>query len=398
MFEKTSKRNLFASVFAVLTVGLMALFFTLYEPWQPIGSELIPDGSFSSPDATNVFGGWSDLTRLVPDGGFNGSPGVVLTTTSNRTGTLRFTVYNLTNIPAFRVSLRAAAHGVVQGRKNYNVPKAVFYYRSTNGKSLYSLHHGVADISKDADWQYYKDFFPVPKNTVDARFHVINDGIAGVFQVDDLSIIPVRESLATSWWKLFFGTLWMTSFSVCLFVLRPWTRRYGLLITATTLIILAGILLPGEILDSGIEKTSKFIKTTIRQINPPVQKPVAIKVSGTETAPPESKPVNPNEEPLLIGLAGTVVDQAHLAGHFALFSLLAFLCALSWITAPLIVRHSFTVFTGLVLFAAATEVLQFITADRAAALSDLRVDTTGMAGAVILVLCIRGIQRLINRD
>jgi VanZ family protein len=56
------------------------------------------------------------------------------------------------------------------------------------------------------------------------------------------------------------------------------------------------------------------------------------------------------------------------------------------------------VFTGLVLFAAATEVLQFITADRAAALSDLRVDTTGMAGAVILVLCIRGIQRLINRD
>ena len=398
MFEKASKRNLFASVFAILTVGSMALFFKLYEPWLPIGSELIPDGSFSSPAATNVFGGWSDLARLVPDGGFNGSPGVVLTIASNRTGTLRFTVHDLTNIPAFRVSLRAAAHGVVQGRKNYNVPKAVFYYRDTSGKSLYSMHHGVADFPKDADWRYYKDFFPVPKNTVDARFHVVNDGIAGVLQVDDLSVIPVCARLATSWWKLFFGTLWMTSFSVCLFALRPWTRRYGLLITATTLMILAGITLPGDILDSGIEKTAKFVKTTVRQINPPVQKPAAVKMSGTETAPPKPKPVKPAEEPLLTSLTGTVVDQAHLAGHFALFSLLAFLCALSWITTPFIVRHSFTVFTGLVLFAAATEVLQFITADRAAALSDLRVDTTGMAGAVILVLCIRGIQRLINRD
>jgi hypothetical protein len=398
MFEKTSKRNLFASVFAILTVGSMALFFNRYEPWQPIGSELIPDGGFSSPSATNAFGGWSDLTRLVPDGGFNGSPGVVLTTTSNRTGTLRFTVYNLTNIPAFRVSLRAAAHGVVQGRKNYNVPKAVFYYRDTNGKSLYSLHHGVADLSKDTDWRYYKDFFPVPKNTVDARFHVVNDGIAGVFQVDDLSVTPVCTRPSAPWWKLFFGTLWITSFSVCLFALRPWTRRYGLLITATTLIILTGILLPGELLDNGIKKTNEWVKTTRSHINPPVQKPPAVSIAKTETAQPKVSPVKPKEDPLLIDLAGTVVDRAHLVGHFTLFSLLAFLCALSWIISPSILRRAFTVFTGLVLFAASTEVLQFITADRAAALSDLYVDTTGMAGAVILVLCLRGIQHLINRD
>jgi VanZ family protein len=387
MFEKTSKRNLFASVFALLTVGSMALFYNLYEPWQAIGSELIPDGSFSSPSATNVFGGWSDLTQLVPDGGFNGSPGVVLAATPKRKGTLRFTVYNLTNIPAFRVSLRATAYGVTQGKEGYNVPKAVFYYRDTNSKSLYKLHHGVVNIPKDTKWQYYKDFFPVPKDTIDARFHIENDGIAGVMQVDDLSVIPVKPRRLAPLWKLIFGTLWFAAFVLCLSVLRPWTRRYGFMIMATLFLIIVGIILPGKPLDDAIEKTAHSIKKMI-------PKPVEI-VSHPAEPSVEGRPIKLKEE-VVVADKSTATERTHVVGHFMLFSLLAFLSALSWITAPSSFKRAVAVLAGLIFFATATEVLQFIPPDRSAGLSDLSIDVTGMTSAVILVLCLRGIQRLIN--
>ena len=399
MQVKTTKRNLFVSAFAVLTVGAMTLFFNIYEPWMPVGPELIPDGSFSTPAATNVWSGWNEWTKLVPDGGFRGSPGVVLTASSNQNGTLRFTVYNLTNIPAFRVSLRATAHGVVRGKEGYDVPRAIFFFHDTKAKSLFNLHHGVMDIPKDTGWRHYKDFFPVPKGAANARLHIQNLGNAGVMQIDDVSVIPVCERPSAPWWKLFFGVLWTTSFGLCLFALKPWTRHHGFLIMMTLVLIMIGIVLPGKFLDSSIEKTMQTTKGLIRKPVSPAPQPA---VQTTKPSPVPPSPSKPKEEAPFSALAGTVVDQVHTTGHYILFSLLAGLTSLSWISAPPALRRTMTVFAGLILFAAATETLQFITIDRAAALSDLRVDTVGMAGAVVLVLILRGIQHtvrlLINRD
>lgn len=399
MSDRTAKRNLFASAFAILTVGCMALFFNLYEPWQPVGPERIPDGGFSAPATANVWSGWNEWTRLESDGGFQSSPGVVLNTSSNKHGILRFTLYDLTNVPAFRVSLRATAHGIVRGTEGYHLPRAVFFYHDTAAKSLFSLHHGVMDISKDTGWRHYKDYFPVPEGAANARLHIQNLGVAGEMRVDDVSVIPVRERPSAPWWKLFFGTLWMTSFSLCLFTLRPWKRRYGLLTTLTALIILTGIVMPGKLLDSQIKKGIAASKTALRKINPPEQTPpAAVKTKSPENQSAPVKPAKPKEEPPFILLTGTAVDQAHQTGHFVLFSLLAFLASLSWITVPPSLRRTAAVFAGLVLFAAATETLQFITADRAAALSDLRIDAAGMAGSTTAVLLLRTVQRFINRD
>jgi VanZ family protein len=109
------------------------------------------------------------------------------------------------------------------------------------------------------------------------------------------------------------------------------------------------------------------------------------------------KPTKPKDEPTF-ALSGTVVEQAHVIGHFTLFSLLAFLAALSWVSAPPSARRVAAVFAGLIFFAAATEVLQFIPADRSAGLSDLRTDVVGMVGAVVAVFALRSIQHLIARD
>jgi len=389
MFGTTEKRNLFAGVFAVLTVGGMALFFNLYEPWRPISPELIPDGGFNAPAVTNVWSGWNELTQLVPNGGFGGSPGVVLTTSSNRNGILRLTICNLTNIPAFRVSLRAAAQGVVRGIDGYYVPRAVFFYQDANAKTPFRMHHSIMAIPKDTGWRYYKDFFPVPKGAVNAHFQIRNVGAAGVMRIDDVSVIPVQERPDAPWWKLFFGTLWTIAFGLCLFALRPWTRRYGLLIMLTLALIMAGIVLPGTLLDDNIEKSIHAAQSLRPETVAPAPASPGQPVKEIPAQSNAPKPVMPKE---------SGVEQTHIIGHFTLFSLLAFLSALSWIAAPYSMRRALAVSAGLAFFAAATEVLQFIPPDRSARLSDLRIDVVGMAGAVVVVLLLRGIQRLINRD
>ncbi len=395
MKNKTARRNLFAATFAVLTVGSMALFYNFYEPWQPIGPELIPDGSFNTPACTNVWSGWNERTRLVQDGGFGGSPGVVLTTSPGQNGILRFTTYDLTNVPAFRVSMRAAAHGVVRGKENYHLPRAIFFYHDAGAKDLFNLHHGVMNISKDTGWRYYKDFFPVPPGATNACLHIQNLGSAGTMQIDDVSVIPVRERSSAPWWKLFFGTLWIISFGLCLFALRPWARRYGYMILVTLALIMIGITLPGKFLDTSIEKsfhTAKGLRP--KHVTPaPPDQPVKAKPEPS-VAP---KPAKPKDEPAF-DLSGLVVEQAHVIGHFTLFSLLAFLSALSWVSAPPSLRRVAAVSAGLIFFAAATEVLQFIPADRSAGLSDLRTDVVGMVGAIVAVFALRSIQHLITRD
>jgi len=397
MLRKSASRNLFAVLFAVLTVGSMALFFNVYEPWLPVGPELIPDGSFNTPSATNAWSGWNQWTRLVLNGGYDGSPGVILTTSSNQNGILRFTIYDLTNIPAFRVSLRATAQGIVRGKAGYHVPRAIFFYQDPRAKSLFSLHHGVMDIRKDTDWQYYKDFFPVPAGAINARLHIQNLGVAGVMQIDDVSVIPICERPSAPWWKLFFGTLWTTAFILCLFALRPWARRHGILIMVVLGLIMTGIVLPGKFLDDSIEKTIHTAKKFIPKPVTPVRPPQIETVKTAQGEPAAHKPPKPKEESV-IALPGTGVEQTHVLGHFTLFSLLAFLSALSWITAPPSLKRTVSVFAGLIFFAAATEVLQFIASARSAGLSDLRIDAVGMTGAVVLVFLLRCIQRLINRD
>jgi VanZ family protein len=385
------KRKIFASLLAVFTIGLMAGFFNLYEPWEAIGPERIPDGSFNSPAATNFWSGWNEWTRLEPDGGVNRSPGVVLTCSPEEHGILRLTISDLTDIPAFRVSLRATTQHIVQGKKKHYVPRAIFFYHDANAQSLFHLHHGIIDLPHDTGWKRYTDFFPVPEDAVNARLHIQNLGVSGTMRIDDLSIIPVRESPSTPWWKLFFGTLWMTAFGVGLFVLRPWAHRLGPLIMLVLALIMAGIVMPGEQLDRTIESS---LHTTKRLIAHPAAPPPAVRAAKPVSKQPVAPaPDRPKTEPIF-SLPGTGVDQVHQIGHFSLFSLLAFLCALSWIGTPLSKRRVLAVLACLITFAAATEVLQFIPAGRSAGLNDLCVDTAGMTGAVVLVCLMRLIKRI----
>lgn len=387
MFAKKPSRARIAVLFAVLTVGCMALFFNLYEPWTPIGPELLPDGSFSTPAATNGWTGWSPHAQVSPDGGYNGTPGVILTTSTNQRGLLRYYIHDLSNIPAFRVSLRAVAEGVTADKKSYRYPRAAFFYRADHNKPFFNLPHEFFGTQKDCGWRCYKGFFPVPITATNVQFYIHNAGITGVMRVDDLSVIPVRPRPSAPWWKLFFGAIWTVTFGLCLFALRPWTRRHGRLILLTVLLILTGILLPKSFLNETIQKTIQPVEKLVQQQTKPA--PADTPVPGRPGTPEPAK----SKEDLAVELIEAGVEWVYTIGHLTMFSLLAFLSALSWLAERPLLKRAGLVFAGLVLFAAATEVLQFITVDRSAGLYDLCVDLTGMAVATGLVILLRRIQR-----
>lgn len=390
MFANRISRNLCIAAFAGLTVGAMTLFFALYEPWQPAGPEIIPDGGFSTPAATNGWAGWSPLARIVPDGGFNGSPGVVLTTTaSNRHGVLRFFVTEIAGRKAFRVSLRAATSDVRGGAEPWQVPRSLFCYYDQNKKGLYHIRHQIFSAEKQQPWRSYAAFFPVPEEAVEARFYLQNLGRDGVLRVDDVSVIPVRPRSSAPWWKAFFGLLWFAAAGLSAAALSLWKRRFGPLICATVVLILIGVLLPGELLDGGIEQTKQGIQMLSKKFSPP--KPAAAS-AGQPAAP---QPAAPKEEKPPLFTGAEALDHAHLIGHFALFSLLALLCALSWFSEKPSLRRAAAVFAGLTLFAAATEALQFVTIDRIASLYDLRTDLAGMAIVILLVFAAARLRRTV---
>ena len=378
----------FIILFAILTLTGMALFFNIYEPWTPIGPERIADGNFTTPAATNDWRGWSPLVQLVPDGGFNNSPGVVLTTQSNRNAILRYSTDDLIDIPAFRISLQIATHDIVPGEKIYHVPRAIFFYKDTHGKNLFSLQHEIIRLSKNTGWHQYTGVFPVPAGATNAHLHIQNLGQAGTMQVDNVSVIPVRARRATLWWKFFFGSLWIMAFILCLIALKPWTRRYGYRILLTITLILIGIILPGELLDNSIEKSLRTAQTLLIKPDTPTPQTPKKTPQLSSMKPPSTSPAPPREE-LIVGLMKDGVEQAHGIGHFTLFSLLAWLTALSWIGIPPTLKRAATVCSGLIVFAAATEILQFIPPDRSAGLSDLSIDLIGMAIAVGVICLFR---------
>ncbi len=383
-----------AFVFTVLIIGGMTLFFSRYDPWEPIGAERIADGGFEGEAWQTQWTGWNDLVRHTEQRGFRNSAGVVLNTTSGRNGILRRTVRTPADTPAFRASLRAKANGIVRGRLGYHIPRALFYYRDRQGKGMWSVSHGIVNLRKDSGWNMYSNVFPVPDDVMDAHLHIENGGVAGVLYIDDVSLVPVRPRTSAPWWRTAFAVLWMSTFGFWLFRLRPWRKKSGLAATGLTLLILAGIVMPGEALDDAIRSGKSVLSERVmrapephtdeRQSAEAEQTPA---VSAASASEPETAARTPARE----------MDQAHETGHRVLFALLGCLAGFCWLEPPRLWYRAVWLTAGLTCFAAATETLQMITPDREAGWSDLLTDLSGAVPAVAAVTLLQWIRRAHRR-
>ena len=90
-----------------------------------------------------------------------------------------------------------------------------------------------------------------------------------------------------------------------------------------------------------------------------------------------------------VELFRSTVDQAHLAGHFVLFSALCFLVYCSaWLEKQHPVYY-LKVALDVLLFAAVSESLQYLTLDRTPGFYDWMTDIYGMLLAFIIFLIVR---------
>lgn len=382
MFGKPTHRNRALVAAAVLTVGGIALFFRLYDPWMPIGPDRILDNGFEAPDCTAEWTGWdSGLTRLRPAAGYRNSAGVELSAEPGRHGVLRMTIARTENIPAFRVGVRAKANHVTPGKESYHVPRTVFFFRDRSGKAEYSRPHTVFNLKKDSGWKRFSVVFPVPEDVTDARLQVQNFGESGTLTIDDISVVPVAPRSSAPFFHILFILLWIGVFCACLLAIAPWKSKTGTASLLCALAIIIGVLLPGEFLDSTIAQTRNRLKETVhRQIPPPPPQPTRTAPATKQAAlsAPAPKPALPPPR------IDSFVQNIHTIGHFSLFMLLALLSLSAWAPPRAPRRAALNVAAGLVLFAASTEVLQFLTPDRKAGLGDLAFDLAGIVIAAAL--------------
>lgn len=400
MLGNTKKRRLLAALFAALTISSMSLFFTVYDPWTEIGPNRITDGQFETSACINEWTGWDNtLARLEPSDGFNQSGGVVLRVAPERNGILRMTVDETENIPAFKVSIRAAAQNIKKGRHAWHIPRAIFFFRDQGGKSLFNLSHGVFNITKDSAWRHYVNVFPVPENTLDGRLQIQNLGVGGILAIDDVSVVPVTPRPSAPFFSVFFILLWIAALAVCLLVLEPWKTLPGIAVLFYALTIIIGVLLPGNVLDGAITAAATKAHDIKQRIERPAPN-VTIPSPTTQTPdkkPPPTRSSTAQRPAPPIAPKGNWVDRAHCIGHFILFTILALCSILRWSPAGKPLALALPVTAGLILFAAATETLQFITLDRKAGLSDLGVDVAGILFAISITTLLYWINRLFRK-
>jgi VanZ family protein len=381
---------------AVFTVGAMALFFNLYDPWENVGPERLRDGGFETPAATDEWQGWNELVRRTETGGFKGSPGVEVQSTATRTATLRWSTSDLHGAEAFRVSLRAAAQNVMPGKFSYDAPRALFFYTDAQAKGLFNIPHQIVALQEASDWKFYTAVFPIPATAVSARFYIQNLGLAGLMQADNLSVIPVRKRPFAVWFKAGFSLLWATAFVVALGALKPWQHRWGWLVLLTLIPILIGVTLPGKLLNGAIEQSA----TSMHRLRPPPPAPPKVAPAVRPPASPPSAPAaptapKPKEEPVYT-IPYSVIGQVHVIGHWSLFCLLAFFCGLTWIDS-LAWRRTASVLGGLLLFSVATEILQFIPPGRSATQNDLATDLLGIGCGVAAAYGVRLVRHFFSK-
>ncbi len=345
------------------------LFWSLYDRYELAGPVLLESPVLA--DGTDIRGDVSESNSCF-----------VLQVPSDKkagkSARINFRLPTATDYESIRVRARIKVDGVVAGKYPWSCVRLLVTQYDVNNKWI-SGHHGLVAEKGTKNWKKHEDVFDIFPGAVRADMVLHHSGIEGSAEFDRIEAWPVRIRASFVWWRTLFIVLWLLAAILYFRRCRLHSRKLRMLILLNAIAILYGTLMPGEWIATGSER----VKAAIREHRTPEPAPKKIQLV-------EKKPILLSER---MDWFVEMEVEAHQAGHFMLF---ASLCFLVYLSAALERQHPayfFKVGGDVLLFAAITESLQFLTLDRKAGLADLRIDLYGMAAALLLFLVVLPLVR-----
>ncbi len=345
---------------AILLLAATLFFWTLYDRYEPVAPALLDAPALADADRTR--------------GACTETNGVFALTVpaSGKTARINFSIPGAETHPCLRVRGRIKTDGVGRGKYPWSQARLLLLQYDQNNKWIPGTHNVIARDGT-VDWESNEVVFEILPETARVEISLQQIGTSGTAWFDGIAVQPVRTRASFGWWRIAFAGLWIFMAALYFPRCRLNKRKLRILILLNALAILAGALMPGK----WIEDSSNQFRQTI-----------------AKTAKEPSPAKTPEHDVKRIDRFNDVVGGTHRIGHFGLF---ASLCFLVYCSAALERQHRsyyFKVVFDMLLFAAVTEALQFLTLDRSAGLRDMLTDAAGMTtGLLLFLLCYKALPR-----
>jgi len=370
-------------------LALILVFFALYDPFEATGPNLVPEADFEpSAWAQGMPSGrveMSALARWRDDAGHEGSGGLEI---GAGRGRVEWVLENPTDASHVRVSGRLRVVGVKPGSYPWSLARLVLFWRDEHGRSRWDYPHIIAQLSGTRDWGRYEATLKIPPAARSGHLVVQHVGSSGWLFVDDLQVLAARQKPIFPWLRHVLLALWCTTFLYALWELAPWRRRGGLVVVGLAVAIVVGVAAPAESFEHLVRWQGKVLGLIDDAFESMTASAPEAHSQTTDVRPqalPKPPAASARLAPVLAGpveLAGAV-DKLKKSGHAVLFGLLGLTAALSYLgTQPRV--SPFGLAMVLLLFAAATELLQFTVADRGPNISDWTIDALGLTASLIV--------------
>ena len=297
---------------------------------------------------------WKHSTQGVtwePNSGFSGSACIKLTA---RDGTSSYIQWTLANPQEYRFLLLRAkmrTEGVVRGANSWNAARLLLYFTDKNGKTNWDYPHAAGSLTGTSPWKEFEKVFSVPEYAATATVVVQNSSKSGTLWCDDISLRPAYKN---SSYFLLRGILLVAGILLAISAIRSFDllKNRGWVPLLIIVIILVGVLCSQYFLE------------------------------------------------MLAGAFGFKVFWLKKIGHLFLFFLLG-LCSTLWANAAKkatgrttqSLKQLVLIFTGLLSFAALTELLQFATLDRGPGTFDFYINTAGIIGGIAIACFVSWIRK-----
>ena len=386
----------------------MAAFFVFYDPYRDVGGDIGATGDFeqglSVDRGTESAARWEvhgESARWEPRGGFASSGGVRLGSQEGSGSSITFTLDDPGRFRFLRLAGRLRTEGIVLGEDPWNTARLMLLFSDRTGRRHTEYRPLICSISGTRDWQSCERVFEVPDFAATAVIVAENEAASGTLWVDDVRLTPAVEKPSTVIWRAFFATLWCAVLLYCVWLSRLPRKALGVAAIAVALVIIAGVAVPESaverILNRGAYVAKGLAKGQFLSLD---------KLAGPIAGSPESAHPGVSTFVPPRPLTSERVHVAKKAGHFLLFGVLAFVSFYS--VARSRARGSSaaspaadlpTIGLALVVFAAGTEVLQFLSVSRGPSLVDWAIDTGGiLVGAGCALFARRFAARRVASD